>query len=178
MRITLLFLGLIGLLVSLFVLLNPTVVLYLFMGSTNVNYEIATDINDTISFNFNKNYIKDYYVIDSTEKEYLNYINIYSEQLALSNTTENITFMKVNDNIYYPENLSYQYALVIEEDTLNVENQTIEFEKTDNLTIDKISINYVGIDYYEAETYNMIAYALMILLFIFSLLLILMSTGI
>lgn len=128
---------------------------------TNIN-DVSTLVNR--SFEFDKDYINSIYKIDNGEKIYLNYINIYCTEFKDNSSIENITSITLNDNLYVPQNKTYQYSMVIIEDSLSSDsNNNILIQKSSDLVIDKITISYIGANYDNKETYDTISLVFSIL---------------
>lgn len=132
-------------------------------------YELFNDINNSsttinLPFVFDQSYLDKYYEISNGEMIYLNHINVYCEEFKNNATSEYIESITINNNLYVPENLSYEYSLVLVPDSLNSKSQNLTIEKSSGLFIDKITISYKGADYNNNEDYDSLNLFITILL--------------
>ncbi len=169
------FLGLGIVILGIVLFLNSTQIIFLFDNKEQkiTLFENLNSANTTLNlnFNFSKDYISKIYEISEGEKIYKNYLNIYCEEFKYNSTTENLTSIQLNDNLYIPTNKSYETSLVLVESTLNDEIQHLEIKKSSNLTIDKIELEYIGADYGKKEIYDQVVFIASFLIIMFGVLL-------
>ena len=155
-----LFFGLIIIIIGVILSLNPLSTIRLFSTSYQ-SIDLFSNINNTttnlnLSFDFNPSYISDYYTISNGEKLQHTYINIFCNQLKDDTTSEELTYLKLNDNLYIPANKSYETSLAIVEGILNSNSdlQHLQIMKSADLTINKITLEYYGINYINKDIYD------------------------
>lgn len=167
--ITKMFIGLGIIILAIVLFVNPIFVINL-LDSGGYQKLLVNYTGNATTFIFEKTYIKDYYQNTDSGREYVTFLDIYLEDIL--NGNGNITYARINDNYYFPENLSYRYSFVIDEGVLNENNQEL-FVEANNITIDSAELLYFGADYENNSLYMTASFSLSILLFIFGALLLL-----
>lgn len=151
---------------ALILLLLPNPIPLLDKGNYNhqitFNNSNATQLN--ISFIFNEDVIRDYYLIKNNEKVYLNYLNIYIDEFNDNTSIYNISSFLLDKTLFTPIDKKYQYSLQLEPETLNPINQNLIINKESELNITTIELSYYGsnIIYYETYSFFMSIFLIML----------------
>ena len=155
--------GLVIVLLGAFFLFNPYLLPKLFDGNPYTKTIAKTTLNNSFTFDFDKNLISKYYDFKDGKYNYVNFINVYIADF-LQNTTNDLTYIRVNDCIYIPSNKSYITSVVLEQNCMNQKHQLIIFGKNGQYSIYKIEIEYFGLDYQKENLYIMTSYTVSLLI--------------
>lgn len=171
MRAGRMMLGLAIICLSMVLFLNPIQTIHL-VDNTEHTYIIPnndTGLGDSeleVNFSFDSSYISSLYYVDGGRKVYHNYLNVYIEEY-LTNTSKNISYYKLNDFVYTPDENIYHTSLEIIEGSLDNLEQNLKIYKDADLEISQLTLDYKGADYDDRESYVDLAYAIATICIIF-----------
>jgi hypothetical protein len=172
------YVGLVIIILSAIFILNPMILISIFDNKQQTyNLNISDGLGDSL---YNYTFTFDKAFISTCSEDYSNsknlcYLNIFIDEFANNNSIKTIQSIKLNKNIYYPINNSYEYSLNIDLDTINLNNQNLVINKTSNLAITSAQLTYKGVNYANDEVYANINFVLFILLFFIGLFLLMFA---
>ena len=169
MRELRLMIGLMVVCFAIILFLNPIVFIHLIDNKEHtliISEGIESgNATETLNFTFNKEYISNFYKINGGETIYLNYINVFIDDFKIAEPDDIIEYYILNNNMYVPQNESYQTSLMLIEGTLNSKNQQLVIYKDSDLAISKITMDYIGADYMNYNNYNTLIILMCLIIF-------------